>query len=496
MPGLSLFQLFSQEALKLLAGIFLSFIFAYLITDAFMTRKTVKGTVDYPLVGSPVSFMPLLVHNLQYLLLAGNIVQDGYSKFQNKAFQLLRHEGRVVVLPHTLLNELAALPETIASLQPVLSIDLSGYDTGLDWAIKTKLNNITIQRRLTPRLPYLIPQMEETTRTNLDALFPKLDEWTEIQPFHLLERISTGLVANAIVGPSLRDDPAWVDISLKYTKNAAGSELNDQLVAEIAATMKEGWKDMPYDRLYRLDSAMSESQRMSPPSLLGMKRLFKFPYTFQDGTHVTAGTYTCIATSVIENNSANTPNPEIFNGPRRFHTLESKRSVSQFNETMAKEFSFSTPTPTALILIAWLASNSFHAGLTAARHWKQAVHVTRTITVYGIVFRIGWKEDSGVYGIDIDFEVRPFHRRRDNGISLDICDPQEHLTYTVVAMWAEDDIDIEWGDINRTIVHALLIEPTGHIADQYRRIGIASIHFDKDEHQIEDLGVDKRIVLV
>ncbi|KAI0449909.1 heterokaryon incompatibility protein-domain-containing protein [Xylaria acuta] len=119
-----------------------------------------------------------------------------------------------------------------------------------------------------------------------------------------------------------------------------------------------------------------------------------------------------------------------------------------------------------------------------------------TITIHGIIFQIGWKADSGVYGIGIDFEVQPVHRRRDNGISLDVCDPQEHFTYTAVALWTEDDIDVEWGDINRTIVHALLIETTGHTRDQYRRIGIASIHFDKDEHRIEDLGVEKTITLV
>ncbi|KAH8159037.1 hypothetical protein CIB48_g9211 [Xylaria polymorpha] len=119
-----------------------------------------------------------------------------------------------------------------------------------------------------------------------------------------------------------------------------------------------------------------------------------------------------------------------------------------------------------------------------------------TITIHGIIFQIGWKAESGVYSIGIKFEVQPFHRRRDKGISLDVCDPQEQFTYIAVALWTEDDIDIEWGDINRTIVHALLIEPMGETGDRFRRIGIASIHFNKDEHRIEDLGVEKTIMLV
>ncbi|KAI0466791.1 heterokaryon incompatibility protein-domain-containing protein [Xylaria cf. heliscus] len=118
------------------------------------------------------------------------------------------------------------------------------------------------------------------------------------------------------------------------------------------------------------------------------------------------------------------------------------------------------------------------------------------ITVHGVIFQIGWKADSGTYGIGIDFEIQPFHRRQNKGMSLDICDPQEHLAYTAVALWTEDDIDIEWGDVNRTIVHALLIEAISQTRDQYRRIGIVSIHFDKDKHRIEDLGVEKAITLV
>ncbi|KAI0118644.1 cytochrome P450 [Nemania sp. FL0031] len=461
MEGVGFVQLLPRGVFELLTIALLSSVFAYLIIDAFMARRAVQAKANYPLVGSPVSFMPLFVHNLLYLFRAAVNARDGYTKFKDRAFQLLRYEGSVVVLPHTLLDELATLPETIASQQSALSMDLAGPFTGLDMIVENRLNNIIIQRRLTPRLRLLIPRMEQSTREIFDAHFPKGEGWTEIQPFHLLKQVSASLAATVIVGSSLRNDPTWLGISAKYTENvfitsiilrmfpcwmhniiypflpsywrtkecfksarqilgpeiqklihlydsgtwepkeddlddlnvlrwlcgmakgndrnpdtishilvllvlasvhnnlfrivsvlydvtAAGSELNNELVAEIAGAMDQGWDDMPYDRLYRLDSVLCESQRLSPPSVLGMKRLFKLPHTFRDGTYVAAGTYTCMATTAIENDPANTPNPETYDGLRRFRALEQRRQAGHVDDTVAKEFRFSTPSATAL----------------------------------------------------------------------------------------------------------------------------------------------------
>lgn len=138
-------------------------------------------------------------------------------------------------------------------------------------------------------------------------------------------------------------------LNVLYDLAAASPELTNQLIAEIADEMDRGWKDMPYERLYHLDSVLCESQRLSPPTALGMKRLFKQPHTFQDGTHVAAGTYTCMATFAIENDPAHTPDPEKYDGLRRFHAMESQLQGRRKDENaMAKAFRFSSPTPTAL----------------------------------------------------------------------------------------------------------------------------------------------------
>lgn len=237
-----------------LGVLLLSSILAYLIIDSLLAQRIAQANSKCPLVGSPVGFMPLFVHNVLYLFRAATHAQTGYKmvsslgtspssnslispslpapprlayyavltyfQFKNRAFQLLRYEGSVVVLPHTLLEELVLLPETIASGQAALSIDLAGPFTGLDLIVENRLQNIIIQRRLTPKLPLLIPRLEQSANDAFDAHFPEQGaEWTEVKPFSLLKHVSASLAADILVGSNLRDDPAWLDLSAKFTED-------------------------------------------------------------------------------------------------------------------------------------------------------------------------------------------------------------------------------------------------------------------------------------
>ncbi|XDG06998.1 hypothetical protein ABKA04_006613 [Annulohypoxylon sp. FPYF3050] len=135
-------------------------------------------------------------------------------------------------------------------------------------------------------------------------------------------------------------------VNVLYDITAAGPTLLEELREEINTAVNEyGWEDIPYDQLYKLDSVLRESQRMSPPTVLGMKRLFKQSYTFQSGLHVSQGTYVCMPTYAIENDPEYTPNPELFDG------LRSYRQIVAFDKQdgkAAKGFRFTDPAPTVL----------------------------------------------------------------------------------------------------------------------------------------------------
>ncbi|KAH3973952.1 hypothetical protein HBH64_162160 [Parastagonospora nodorum] len=125
----------------------------------------------------------------------------------------------------------------------------------------------------------------------------------------------------------------------------ADSQCAREIESEIADMQahQPTWTPASYDKLGKLDSVLRESQRMSPPTTLGMKRLFKETYTFANGLRIEEGTYVCLPIYAIENDPENAPDPSTFDGLRNYQLRQ------QLNESSRREeYLFSTPEPTAL----------------------------------------------------------------------------------------------------------------------------------------------------
>ena len=124
-----------------------------------------------------------------------------------------------------------------------------------------------------------------------------------------LASVHTTLLRMVNVLYDLAANPAYFEILQDEIKREAGSA--------------SGWTETSYLRLEKLDSVLRESQRMSPPTILGMKRVFMQPYQFSNGLHVPKGTYTCMPIFAIENDPEHTPRPEVFDGLRSYRYNES-----------------------------------------------------------------------------------------------------------------------------------------------------------------------------
>lgn len=124
-----------------------------------------------------------------------------------------------MLLPQYLLEELTSIPTTVANPQAALERDLLGHYTGVSLILENRLHHWIVQRRLTPRLPMLIPRMESAVNRSFNELFPQGSEWTEIQPYQLLGRVAARVAADATVGPAFCDDPEWLEIAFYYTEN-------------------------------------------------------------------------------------------------------------------------------------------------------------------------------------------------------------------------------------------------------------------------------------
>ena len=121
-----------------------------------------------------------------------------------------------------------------------------------------------------------------------------------------------------------------------------------QVEIEAEPENKQGWNVASYSHLQKLDSVLRESQRMSPPTILGMKRLFKQQHTFANGLQVPTGTYACLPTFAIENDPAHTPHPEIFDGLRSYRRRQQTVTDDANLNGNDEQHQFSSLEPTIL----------------------------------------------------------------------------------------------------------------------------------------------------
>ncbi|RYP77685.1 hypothetical protein DL771_001053 [Monosporascus sp. 5C6A] len=442
------------------------FIFlVYCIADGFLTRKLIRKQADKPFVGSPFTLTPRFILNLLFAAKAVDIVERGYRKFKNRAFQLIRNDGHVVLLPLSVLEELSNIPATVASPNSALEHDLLGRYTGLNLILESRAHHSIVQRRLTPRLGLMTPRLEHEIKLACDDYLPNSRDWVQFQPYKALSKVSARLAAQAIVTPDFSRNPTWLEISVEYTENLfqtivlarlfptwmqsficyflpsfwkckkylrkakqllgpriqellrandqgiwkpqpneddsnvlnwlvdtvkgrdrnphtiahvevlvslaavhttllrmvnvlyditeAGPSLAAELQAEIEDVAKRSnvWDKSSYDSLHKLDSVLSESQRMSPPTTLGMKRMFYEEYTFQNGLHIPKGTYTAMPIYAIENDPEYTSNPETFDGLRNYRLMLEQQAIDGDGGDGgddARKFRFSTPGRTVL----------------------------------------------------------------------------------------------------------------------------------------------------
>jgi hypothetical protein len=136
-------------------------------------------------------------------------------------FQLVREDGGVLVLPSSLLEEISSIPERIATAHGALAHDLVSRYTGLNIVLQTRLHHSVVQRKLTPRLGLVTPNLEKALTTSFQKWFPRPEggSWVPFQPYQIIGKITARFTSEALVSPEFSSDPAWLDIAVKYTEN-------------------------------------------------------------------------------------------------------------------------------------------------------------------------------------------------------------------------------------------------------------------------------------
>lgn len=156
------------------------------VYEVLATHKAVKKSAGRVLPGLWLRWMPRVVHNAIFAFKASSLLENGYTrvrdkkgrhdrfsvfsvankgtskKFKQKAFQLIRNDGNIVVLPQSLLEQLSALPGNIASPHGALEHDLLGPHTGLNLILESRLHHSIVQRKLRRDCRFWHPELRKS----------------------------------------------------------------------------------------------------------------------------------------------------------------------------------------------------------------------------------------------------------------------------------------------------------------------------------------------
>ena len=96
-----------------------------------------------------------------------------------------------------------------------------GPYTGVDVVLKTRFHRLIVERKLTPHqlLSILAPLLQRDVVQSFNEVFPTGDDWSEMQIYPVLAKMTETLSALAIVGPEFRNNPKWLDVALNYPEN-------------------------------------------------------------------------------------------------------------------------------------------------------------------------------------------------------------------------------------------------------------------------------------
>ncbi|KAG6265049.1 hypothetical protein E4U48_006085 [Claviceps purpurea] len=414
-------------------------IFNYLVEFA-ISRST---RVKVPVLGYRCILEPTWFVRLRFIWNGGSIVRDGYERFRSSIFQIRKLGTDIVIIPPNYIDEVRKLSkDKTRSVEPFINDFAGKYTHGMTF-LQSDLQNIVIQKKLTPRLAQLTIAMQEELDLALSLEMPKMTEhkWIEVDIASLFTRIISRISARVFLGPDHSQNEEWLSTTIEYSKSlfitgfilrviphilrpfiapllpsyrqlrrnvssarriissimcerqaqvrsnsdqdilqfmmehATGMERTPENLAQrmlilslasihtTALTMTHaiydlcahpgyleplrqemttaladgGWQKTTLNRLYKLDSLLKESQRLSPVFLLTFNRIFHEPINLSDGTHLPSGTRIAVPSHAMLQDPLHVPGqspPAEFDAFRYSALREESDATSKYHFSM------------------------------------------------------------------------------------------------------------------------------------------------------------------
>nr|UGT01479.1 P450 monooxygenase [Claviceps capensis] len=164
------------------------------------------------------SIFPKFLDRLSYNTHAIRLVNQGYRQHKNQPFRLLKMDMDLIVIPLKYANELRAVTSDKLDSLTASFDDNAGKVTQI--LVDSELHTHVIQKRLTPRLPNIIPVMMD----ELDHAFGQQNvdshsSWIPVNPYEMVLRLSTRAAARLFVSEPICRDEDFLNTSASYSRN-------------------------------------------------------------------------------------------------------------------------------------------------------------------------------------------------------------------------------------------------------------------------------------
>ncbi|KAK9775109.1 putative Cytochrome P450 monooxygenase [Seiridium cardinale] len=200
--------------------LFVSAIAGLLVLNIFSAIKQHYSGVKAEAVGYRSLFEPGWLVRLRFVRGSTPIIRDGYRKFRETMFRVLRNDGDILIISNKHLDQLRNMPDEHISAIKAHIKNLLGRFSTTTIMLESDLPTRVLQQKLTPSLASAIHLLQTELEYAAEVEIPVLpDQWVSIQMYDVLLRLVARISARVFVGPDLCRNKEWLHATIHYTEN-------------------------------------------------------------------------------------------------------------------------------------------------------------------------------------------------------------------------------------------------------------------------------------
>ncbi|KAI0514717.1 cytochrome P450 monooxygenase [Xylaria bambusicola] len=143
------------------------------------------------------------------------LIHDGYSHTDGKEpFYVPSNLGPRLIIPTRYMEELKSAPiqqvDFIGTVHEMFEYQYTGV------VHPSRMVPSTLVSHLTPRLPSIMPEVQDEMKIAISEEFPPCDDWTEVNIMEVMTRVITRATSRMAGGKTLSQDREWITAAISY----------------------------------------------------------------------------------------------------------------------------------------------------------------------------------------------------------------------------------------------------------------------------------------